>query len=185
MDQDAYDHFRGGLTVDREHLEQQLFFVATDFGGAPRDALMPVQEKWLATRIIAGNILDAAHGYHDLVARQETLEAAPLDPLVVTDILSPFIGLPREGLSYFNFPVWASKVLHFSRLDTFPVLDSMAKLALGLSRGVGYPRFVGVYRPVFVDGLDTLRALRAEENYSRAELRRLDKLLYQVGKEMG
>lgn len=74
-------------------------------------------------------------------------------------LLAPFLNLPRDGRQR-NFRVWATKVLHFARLDAFPVLDSAAVLALALPRSIEYGEFVLRYRPTFVSALDDLRAGR-------------------------
>lgn len=80
--------------------------------------------------------------------------------------------------------MWASKVLHFSRLDAFPVLDSTALLALGLPSSMKYPDFVRRYRPTFVAALDDLRAVADDDPHSPTLLRRFDKILYEYGSEL-
>lgn len=73
----------------------------------------------------------AADGYHAALAAQPSMDAGAVPPAVVRDLLAPFLNLPATLGKKRNFAIWASNVLHFARLDAFPVLDSAARTALG------------------------------------------------------
>lgn len=170
----AYRLFEGGLARDLPNLARQLVFIGKDFGGAK---VVPFER---VSRAIGKRIL-AADEYHDLLARQPSIERGEA---VVQQLIAPFLNLPPDIGRKRNFAVWASKVLHFSRLDAFPVLDSTALLALGLPASMKYPDFVRSYRPTFVAALDDLRAVAGDDPHSPTLLRRFDKILYEYGSEL-
>ena len=76
-------------------------------------------------------------------------------------------------------------MLHFARLDAFPVLDSAARMAVGLPAAITLPNYVDRYRPTFLAALDALRDAGDVDPSSPTLLRRFDKILYQYGLELG
>ena len=178
VDADAYRHFAGGLARDLHGLVQQLVFIGWDFGG---DRRCPVNR---VARALAERILSDA-GYHDHLGAQPSMEQALPDAESVKRALAPFVDLPADVGRKRNFPVWASKVLHFSsRLLVFPVLDKRALLTLGRPASLPYAAFVEGYRQPFLDHLDRLRSAADVDPHSPTLLRRFDKALYQRGKEL-
>ena len=176
-DADAYRLFAGGLARDLPGLVRQLVFLGKDFGGAK------VIQFERVSRVIAERIL-ADRGYHDHLATQPSMEHAGLPTAAVQRALAPFVGLPADVGRKRNFAVWASKVLHFSRLEAFPVLDRFAVAALGVRASIAYPAFVAGYRQPFLDALGDLRAAADVDPHSPTLLRRFDKVLYQGGLEL-
>jgi len=169
--------FDGGLARDLPTLARQLLFIGKDFGGAK---VIPFDQVSAA---IAERIL-AADGYHAALAAQPSMEAGPLPSTVVRDLMAPFLNLPPTLGKKRNFAIWASKLLHFARLDTFPVLDSATRTALGLPAAITLPNYVERYRPTFLAALGALHAAADADPYSRTVLRRFDKILYQYGLEL-
>lgn len=139
-DDRAYRLFDGGLARDLPTLARQLLFIGKDFGGAK---VIPFDRMSAA---IAERIL-AADGYHDVLAAQPSMEDGLVPSAVVRDLMAPFLNLPPTLGNKRNFAIWASKVLHFARLDAFPVLDSAARTALGLPAAITMPNYVERYRP--------------------------------------
>jgi hypothetical protein len=97
-------------------------------------------------------------------------------------IFSPFVGARQ-------WPVWASKVLHFLRPDVFPILDSNAKKPLRLENlvnsGRGYQQFCSDFRDVMLGNPDALKCAReADSGESPSDLKLLEKILYQIGIDM-
>jgi hypothetical protein len=89
-----------------------------------------------------------------------------------------------------QWPVWASKTLHFLRPDVFPILDSNAKKPLGLKNLVnssrGYHQFCIMFRDVLLANRDALTsASTADGKESPSDLKLLDKVLFQLGLRMG
>lgn len=134
-DADAYRLFAQGLARNLPGLVRQLVFLGKDFGGAK---VIKFEE---VSRVIAGRIL-AGRSYHDHLAAQPSMEHAGLPTVAVQRALAPFVNLPADVGRKRNFAVWASKVLHFSHLDAFPVLDKFAAAALGVRASIPYPAFV-------------------------------------------
>lgn len=128
-DDRAYRLFDGGLARDLPTLTRQLLFIAKDFGGAK---VIPFDRVSAA---IAERIL-AAPGYHDALGAQPSMEAGLVPLAVVRDLMAPLLNLPGNKR---NFAIWKLKVLHFARLDAFPVLDSAARTALGLPAAITLP----------------------------------------------
>ena len=85
-----------------------------------------------------------------------------------------------------RWPVWASKTLHFFRPDSFPILDSRAKKALGMSNLGGTPKdyasFCAAIHSMILDNEAAMNAARqADEGHSPSDIKLLDKILYQIG----
>jgi len=176
-DVDAYRLFAQGLARDLPGLVRQLVFLGKDFGGAKMIKFERV------SRVIAERIL-ADRGYHDHLATQPSMEHAALPDAAVQRSLAPFVDLPPDVGRKRHFAVWASKLLHFSRLDAFPVLDKFAAAALGVHASITYPAFVAGYRKPFLDALGYLRAAANVAPQSPTLLHRFDKVLYQRGQEV-
>ncbi len=132
-------------------LTRQLLFIGKDFGGAKVIKFDRVSAA-IAERILA------ADGYHAALAAQPSMEDWIVPPAAVRDLMAPFLNLPPTLGKKRNFAIWASKVLHFARLDAFPVLDSAARTALGLPAAITLPNYVDRYRPTFLAALDALHA---------------------------
>lgn len=173
----GYRLFERGLAQEMPELTCQLVFIGKEFGGAKA---VPFER---VSRAIGERIL-AADGYHHLLAEQPSMEQGDVSAVVVQQLLAPFLKLPPEAGRKRNFVVWASKVLHFSRLDALPVRDSAAVLALALPSSIAYAGFVRRYRPTFLSALADLRAVADVDPHSPTLLRRFDKILYQYGSEL-
>jgi hypothetical protein len=97
-------------------------------------------------------------------------------------LLAPFQGSKR-------WPVWASKkTLHFLRPDAFPILDSFAKDILSLKHIGGSPQdyhqFCAVFRDTLIENRDAIASARGvDRGASPSDLKVLDKILYQLGKQ--
>lgn len=88
-----------------------------------------------------------------------------------------------------QWPVWASKTLHFLCPDVFPILDSNAKKPLGLNNLVnssrGYHQFCSIFLDVLLANAEALAAARsADAGESPSDLKLLDKILFQLGIRM-
>jgi hypothetical protein len=97
-------------------------------------------------------------------------------------LLAPFVGTKQ-------WPVWASKTLHFLRPDVFPILDSNAKKRLGLRNLVNssrnYHYFCSIFRDALLANAEALAAGRvADGRESPTDLKLLDKILFQLGLNM-
>jgi hypothetical protein len=177
IDRTAYQRFRTGMPRERSALVDAVRFVGEDYGGAQRrflphdygeeaalivDQLYPVLDSWQAT-------VDMARPLAAVLPTADIFAA----------LLAPFHGTKR-------WPVWASKTLHFLRPDAFPILDSRAKVALGM-RNLGsspreYSRFCAVFRTAMAENHGAIDAARAaDDGNSASEIKLLDKILYQLG----
>jgi hypothetical protein len=177
VDRMAYERFRGGLPDDRGALIDLVRFVGEEYGGAQRRFLQHgyVEEA----RLIVGNLepsLDQWRATAD--AARQLIEAIP-DEAMLGHLFGPFVGTKR-------WPVWTSKTLHFIRPNAFPILDSRAKIALGM-RNLGssprdYRRYCACFRAVLLENRDVIAAARvADGGESPSDLKLLDKILYQLG----
>jgi hypothetical protein len=114
----------------------------------------------------------------------KTSNGGPLDDQVPDEATLNFLFSPFVGTK--QWPVWASKTLHFLRPDVFPILDSNAKKPLGLKNLVnssgGYHEFSSVFRDVLLRNSSSLAAARAADgSVSPTDLKLLDKVLFQIG----
>jgi hypothetical protein len=174
LDQEAYDRFRNGLSNTSEQLIDQIAFVGERYGG--------VQKRFLPhdLRTEAALIASNLHRVVDQWLKAAT-DAKPLieevpDESTLAFLFSPFRATKQWG-------VWASKTLHFLRPDGFPILDSKAKKALGLtnlgSSSRDYHRFSFCFRDVLSANSEGLAAARiAGARESPTDLKLLDKILF-------
>ena len=98
-------------------------------------------------------------------------------------LFRPFNATKRWG-------VWAAKTLHFVRPTVFPVLDSCAKKALGVSSLGGtardYRRFIELFRNTLLHNADAMAAAaEIDGGESPTDVKLLDKVLYEVGRRLG
>jgi hypothetical protein len=177
IDRIAYERFRGGLPDDRRALIDLVRFVGEEYGGAQRRFLPHgyVEEG----RLIVANIEPSLDQWRaTLDAGRPLIQEIP-DEATLDRLFGPFVGTKR-------WPVWASKTLHFIRPDAFPILDSRAKIALGM-RNLGssardYRRYCECFRAVLLEHRDVITAARgADSGESPSDLKLLDKILYQLG----
>ncbi len=178
LDREAYDIFRGGLSRDHDRLVDQITFVGERYGAA--------QERFGSIRreaeLIASNFRPILDKWLKVV-----MEAKPLVQSVPDQATLDFLFSPFEGTK--QWPVWASKTLHFLRPDVFPILDSNAKKPIGMKNltnsSRGYYQFCSAFRDVLVANLVALGAARnADASESPTELKLLDKILFQLGIRM-
>jgi len=178
LDRKAYGLFRDGLSRDAGRLVEQITFVGEEYGAAQerfgsigREAVLivsnlrPIFDKWIE---VAGDAKPMTHG----IPNQATFDF----------LFSPFVGTKQ-------WPVWASKTLHFIRPDVFPILDSNAKKALGLKNLVnsshGYRQFCSIFLDVLLANAEALVAARgADAGESPTDLKLMDKILFQLGIRM-
>jgi hypothetical protein len=178
LDRDAYNRFRNGPSHDLDQLVDQIAFVGKEYGGA-QERFGDIREEaaLIATNLhgVLGPWLKALMGTRPLV--EEVPNETTLDFL-----FSPFRGTKQ-------WPVWASKTLHFLRPDAFPILDSNAKKPLRLRNLVnssrGYHQFSSCFREVLLANSEALAAVRtADADESPTDLKVLDKILFQIGIHM-
>jgi len=178
LDREGYTLFGDGLLRDAGRLTDQIAFVGEKYGGAQERFggirneaalivrnLLPMLEKWLRVATEAAPLIQA-------VPDRETLAL----------LFSPFVGTKQ-------WPVWASKTLHFVRPDAFPILDSNAKKPLGRTNlansSHSYCQFCSVFRDVLLTNGEALASARAADNgESPTDLKLLDKILFQLGIRM-
>lgn len=177
LDRIAYDRFRDGIPEETDALIDLVRFVGEDFGGAQRRFLPHGYREEAA--LIVQNLRPLLGPWRSAIGA-----ARPLREVVPTEatfglLLAPFVGTKR-------WPVWASKTLHFVRPDAFPILDSRAKIALGM-RSLGsspseYRRFCMVLLEVLAENREAIDAARrVDGGTSPSDLKLLDKILYQLG----
>ena len=129
--------------------------------------------------LIAANLQPVLSRWSKTVADAKRLVEALPSQTTVDLLLSPFRGTKQ-------WPVWASKTLHFLRPDVFPILDSNAKKPLGLKNLVnssfGYRQFCSTFRGFLLANTGKLASARAAASgESPTDLKLLDKVLYQLG----
>jgi hypothetical protein len=178
LDRDAYDLFRNGLSRDTGQFLEQIAFVGERYGGA--------QERFVSIRneaaLIVSKLLPLFDNWLKAVGEVEPLVQRVPDQTTLDLLFSPFVGTRQ-------WPVWASKVLHFLRPGVFPILDSNAKKPLGLNNLVnsshGYHQFCSKFRDAMLANPDALKcAHEADSGESPSDLKLLDKILYQIGIDM-
>lgn len=178
LDRDAYSRFRGGLPSVLGQLVDQIAFVGEQYGGAQdRFDDIPAEAAMIAT-----NLHKVLGQWLKVVADAKPLRQGGPNEATLDFLFSPFTGTKQ-------WPVWASKTLHFLRPDVFPILDSNAKKALGLRNLVnssrGYHQFSSCFRGVLLASSEALAAARtADDHESPTDVKLLDKVLYQLGLEM-
>jgi hypothetical protein len=178
LDRQAYALFRNGISLDPSRLPEQISFVGERYGGA--------QERFGSIRkeaeLITQNFGPIADKWLRSVTEAKPLALAIPDRKTVDFFFSPFVGSKQ-------WPVWASKTLHFLRPDVFPILDSNAKKPLGLVNLVNssrsYHTFCSVFRDVLLANADSLAAARVvDRDGSPTDVKLLDKILFQLGLSM-
>ena len=167
-----------GLSRDTGQFLEQIAFVGERYGGA--------QERFVSIRneaaLIVSNLLPRSDNWLKAVREVEPLIQRVPDQTTLDLLFSPFVGTRQ-------WPVWASKVLHFLRPGVFPILDSNAKKPLGLKNLVnsshGYHQFCSKFRDAMLANPDALKsAHEADSGESPSDLKLLDKILYQIGIDM-
>jgi hypothetical protein len=175
LDRDAYSLFRNGLSRDFGRLLEQIAFVGEEYGGA--------QERFGSIRkeaeLIASNVSSVLNRWTKAVTEAKPLSQQLSEQSTLDFLFSPFVGTKQ-------WPVWASKTLHFLRPDVFPILDSNAKKPLGLKNlansSRGYLTFSSIFRSVLLANSEALIAARAADNgESPTDVKLLDKVLFQLG----
>ena len=178
LDREGYDLFRNGLSADLGRLVDQLAFVGDRYGGAQRQ-WMP-HEISTEAALIANKLSPVLDHWSRIVMR-----AKPLIEEVPSEASLAFLFSPFNCTC--QWAVWASKTLHFLRADAFPILDSKAKKALSLNLGTSsrdYHTFCSQIRRVLLANPASLAAARVEDKaQSPADIKLLDKILYQLGGE--
>jgi hypothetical protein len=178
LDAEAYRRFTEGLSREFAELVDQIAFVGERYGGA--------QERFVDTReeakLIVSRLLPVLDEWLAVVAA-----AKPLTQEIPDKATLDFLFFPFEGTK--QWPVWASKTLHFLRPDILPILDSEAKKPLGLTSlansGRGYYEFCSVFRGAMLESSENLAAARvADHGASPTDLKLLDKVLFQIGLRM-
>jgi hypothetical protein len=132
--------------------------------------------------LIASNLRTIFDKWRKVVIEAKPLVQAVPDQATLDFLFSPFVGTKQ-------WPVWASKTLHFLRPDVFPILDSNAKKPLGLKNlansGRGYRQFCSSFRDVLLASSDALTSARtADAGESPTDLKLLDKVLFPLGLRM-
>jgi hypothetical protein len=175
LDREAYSRFAKGLSWDMAELITQITFVGKEYGGA--------QERFGDIRTEAGLI---AANIHPILEQwsKAVAEAKPLVEGIPRQATLEYLFSPFRGTK--QWPVWASKTLHFLRPDVFPILDSNAKKPLGLRNLVnssfGYRQFCSTFRDFLLANSEKLATARtADSGESPTDLKLLDKILYQLG----
>jgi hypothetical protein len=145
LDREAYDWFSNGLSDDPGQLIDQLNFVGDQYGA--------VQERFLThdIRTEAALVAPALHRVIDQWLKAVN-DAKPLIEEVPDESTIAFLFSPFRATK--QWPVWASKTLHFLRPDAFPILDSNVKKPLDL-RNLGgssgdYHRFCSCFRDAWL-----------------------------------
>jgi hypothetical protein len=178
LDRDAYRIFSDGFSFSVIRLVDQIAFVGEQYGGA--------QERFGSIRneaaLIAANLYPILNRCMKLVTDSRPLIEKIPEQGTLDFLFSPFRGTKQ-------WPVWASKTLHFLRPDVFPILDSNAKKPLDLvnlqNSSHNYYHFVSVFRDVLLANGECLGAARvADGNESPTDLKLLDKILFQLGLRM-
>lgn len=175
LDREAYRRFAKGLSWDMAELINQITFVGKEYGGA--------QERFGDIRTEAASI---AANIHPILEKwsKALAEAKPLVEGIPSQATLDYFFSPFRGTK--QWPVWASKTLHFLRPNVFPILDSNAKKALGLRNLVnssfGYRQFCSSFRDFLLANTEKLATVRtADSGESPTDLKLLDKILYQLG----
>jgi len=104
LDRDAYSLFRNGLSRDFGRLLEQIAFVGEEYGGA--------QERFGSIRkeaeLIASNVSSVLNRWTKAVTEAKPLSQQLSEQSTLDFLFSPFVGTKQ-------WPVWASKTLHFLR----------------------------------------------------------------------
>jgi hypothetical protein len=178
LDREAYTLFKDGMSGDPGRLLEQIAFVGEQYGAA--------QERFGSIRKEAELIASSFRVKRDKW-RECVMKAQPLSQRVPEQEVLDFLFFPFSGTK--QWPVWASKTLHFVRPDSFPILDSNAKKPIGLANlansSRGYRCFCSAFRQVLVANEESLAAARIEDKgEAPTDLKLLDKILFQIGMEM-
>jgi hypothetical protein len=177
IDAEAYARFSAGLLDEREWLTDHIRFVGEDYGGAT----LPTTDRYREeAALIVRNLVPILGRFRQLVASTHPLSVAVPDESTLAFLLDPFLRGPKRWL------VWASKTLHFLRPDAFPILDSRAEKALGLSRRENlaqyYRTYCEVIRALLISNAGVLTTARdIDKGSSPSDLKLLDKILYELG----
>ena len=177
IDMDGYQRFSDGLSQHRANLIEQLRFIGEDYGGVHRRFL--THSICDEAALIAERIAPVLRGFTAAGSATAPLVERIPDEDALTFLFAPFVTTKR-------WSVWASKTLHFLRPESFPVLDSRAKRALGAaSLGTSvrdYRRFCTFFRCAMIENASALHAARAvDDGMSNSDVKLLDKILYEVG----
>lgn len=178
LDREAYRRFRNGLSSDLSQLVEQIAFVGQQYGGA-QERFGDIRKE---AELIAANLSSMLDQWLKVVVDAKPLADERPSEAVLDYLFSPFRGTKQ-------WPVWASKTLHFLRPEVFPILDSNAKKPLGLRNLVnssrGYHQFSGCFREALLSNTEALAAARiADDRESPTDLKVLDKILFQLGIRM-
>ena len=177
IDRAAYARFNGDIPTDPVSLVDAIRFVGDEYGGAQRRFLPHSYTAEAA--LIASHLIPVLAEWRAAVAAAVPLREGSISEHTASLLLAPFHGTKR-------WPVWATKTLHFIRPDAFPILDSRAKIALGMknlaSTARDYARFSDVLRQLLLSNDDILNAARsADSGASPSDVKLLDKILYELG----
>lgn len=179
LDREAYLLFKDGPSRDVARLVTQIAFVGKEYGGA-QERFGSIREE---AELIATNLRPVLDGWTKILEEAKPLSQHVPDQEALDFLFAPFVGNKQ-------WPVWASKTLHFLRPDAFPILDSNAKKPLGLKNLLnssrGYRQFSSGFRDVLVANPEALAAARdADAGESPTTVKLLDKILFEMGRRMG
>lgn len=177
IDRAAYERFNGNVPTDPAALVDAIRFVGDEYGGAQRRFLPHGYAEEAA--LIVSHLLPILPEWRAAVAAATPLEEGSVSELTAALLLAPFHGTKR-------WPVWATKTLHFIRPDAFPIMDSRAKISMGMknlgSTARDYAHFSDVLRQVLLCNAEALEAAReADAGASPSDVKLLDKILYELG----
>lgn len=178
VDREAYERFRNGLPEGRDELLDAIYFVGNDFGGA--QARFTPHGVRAEAELLVGGILPRVYDLNAALKAASALEVELPDQNLIIELFSQFEGAKHWG-------VWASKTAHFVRPDSFPILDSRAKKALGVPALSGTPReygrFCALFRQAMLDNADALTAAKLRDHgESPSDIKVFDKVLYEIGR---
>lgn len=159
-----------------EALIDAIRFFGEDYGGT-QARFLPAGFLEESHRI-ADALWPSANEYRALLRSQPDLRTAVPDLRTIEVLIAPF----RASKTWI---VWATKFLHFAAPRTFPILDSRAERALGLTRGSSasryYHRYCEAIRAALLANAETLTFLVSSDPEQCTELKVLDKVLFEIG----
>lgn len=176
LDRRGYALLAEGVPDNLGALIEAIRFFGEDYGGA--------QARFLPhgfleeSRRIADALWPSANEYRALLRAQLDLRSAIPDGLTLDVLAAPFCASKK-------WLVWATKFLHFAAPRTFPILDSRAEQALGLTRTSStasyYRSYCEAIHATLVANADTLSLLVNSDSEQCTELKVLDKVLFEIG----
>ena len=180
LDNEGYQLFNNSLGRDLDTIEKQVHFIGKDYGG-----VAGFKSAINLYRTIARQIFNDRDYFIKNAGKAAQLKETPVKIEVLKRLYKPFIQPFKDRK---NWHVWATKFLHFTNPNAFPIQDSRVNTCFKLSSQAispeKYNELIVEVRQFLHQHQSWLPVLReADKDYSWSDLKLLDKVFYSIGED--